>query len=489
MNESLFRKMIAITFIMVSVLLISIGDVMAGWTAMNSWTTGYLTDVGGCSGSDVFAVGESGTIVHYDGSNWSTMSSGTTEHLYGVWCNSGSDVFVVGAGGTILHYDGITWTAMTSGTTTAYFSDVWGSSGSDVFAVGSSGTVLHYNGTAWSSMSSATGEGLTGVWGSSGSDVFAVGDHSIKIHYNGTSWSAMLPVTTGSLNGIWGSSGSDVFAVGESGTILHYDGTTWTAMSSGTTTDSFQDVWGSSGTDVFAVSQPIFHYDGTGWSEMVDGSSWSPWHLNGIWGSSGSDVFAAGGIGIILHYDGNPAPASTTTSAMTTTTAPISTTTISPQSFAVAGTVTGAVSANIPVELLGDASQMVNTDNNGYYEFVNLTAGGSYVIIPQLDGYVFEPPEHVISNLAMDELDINFVASVAPLCPTEVIYGEDSEKTELLRYFRDYVLSVTPEGREIIKLYYQWSPVAVKAMEEDKVFEEEVKEMIDGALLLIGGAE
>lgn len=71
-------------------------------------------------------------------------------------------------------------------------------------------------------------------------------------------------------------------------------------------------------------------------------------------------------------------------------------------------------------------------------------------------------------------------------CPSKEIYGEDSEETELLRYFRDDVLNKTPEGQEIIKLYYKWSPAIVKIMEEDEEFKEEVKEMIDGVLLLMG---
>ena len=71
----------------------------------------------GSSGSNVFAVGDSGTILHYDGSSWSAMSSGTTNYLYGVWGSSGSDVFAVGDAGTILHYDGSSWSAMSSGTT------------------------------------------------------------------------------------------------------------------------------------------------------------------------------------------------------------------------------------------------------------------------------------------------------------------------------------------------------------------------------------
>ncbi len=74
---------------------------------------------------------------------------------------------------------------------------------------------------------------------------------------------------------------------------------------------------------------------------------------------------------------------------------------------------------------------------------------------------------------------------VIDLCPIEGLYGEDSEQTELLRYFRDNVLSQTPEGQELIKLYYQWSPVIVKVMEEDEKFKEQVKGMIDGILPLI----
>ena len=63
--------------------------------------------------------------------------------------------------------------------------------------------------------------------------------------------------------------------------------------------------------------------------------------------------------------------------------------------------------------------------------------------------------------------------------------GEDSEEVMLLRSFRNNVLSKTPEGQELIRLYYQWSPTIVRAMEEDEEFKEEVKEMIGGILPLI----
>ena len=72
------------------------------------------------------------------------------------------------------------------------------------------------------------------------------------------------------------------------------------------------------------------------------------------------------------------------------------------------------------------------------------------------------------------------------ICPFATIFGEDSEEVEILRYVRDNVLSQTPVGQEIIRLYYEWSPAIVKAMEDDEAFKEEVKEMIDKILPLIG---
>lgn len=71
------------------------------------------------------------------------------------------------------------------------------------------------------------------------------------------------------------------------------------------------------------------------------------------------------------------------------------------------------------------------------------------------------------------------------LCPSTLIFGEGSEEVMLLRYFRDNVLSQTPEGQELIRLYYEWSPAIVKAMEQDEEFKEYVKEMVDGILLMI----
>ena len=70
-------------------------------------------------------------------------------------------------------------------------------------------------------------------------------------------------------------------------------------------------------------------------------------------------------------------------------------------------------------------------------------------------------------------------------CPLDIIYGVHAEKTKLIRQFRDTVLSKTPEGQELIKLYYQWSPVIVKGMEQDEEFKQEIKGIVDSILPMI----
>jgi len=70
-------------------------------------------------------------------------------------------------------------------------------------------------------------------------------------------------------------------------------------------------------------------------------------------------------------------------------------------------------------------------------------------------------------------------------CPVENLYGESAKETELLRHLRDNFLSKTREGKELIRLYYEWNSLIVEAMEEDEQFKGVVKEMIDGVLGLI----
>jgi len=266
---------------------------------MDSGSNQDIRGVWGSSASDVFAVGNGGTILHYDGNEWSPMVSGTSANLLYVWGTSPSDVFVTGASGTILHYDGTNWNSMSSGTTVGLWS-IWGDSSSNVYIVGDAGSVLLYDGSVWTSIVSGTNTYFRGIWGSSASDIIAVGHSSggQGLYYDGNSWQS-ISIGGGNLNDVWGTI-TEKFAVGY-GTIAHFDGSTWTSMSSGTSQD-IRNVWGQTSTDIFAVGAGgvILHYNGSAWANINSGTSLE---IFSLWGSPDNQIYAVGASGTILHFD------------------------------------------------------------------------------------------------------------------------------------------------------------------------------------------
>ena len=67
-------------------------------------------------------------------------------------------------------------------------------------------------------------------------------------------------------------------------------------------------------------------------------------------------------------------------------------------------------------------------------------------------------------------------------CAAETIYGEYSEQTELLRQYRDKVLSKTPEGQETIKTYYKFAPTITKLLENRPLLKNQAKVFLDRML-------
>lgn len=100
-------------FLWVGILLLSVWTprLMAVQDFAGEWVSPYpqgntLNDVWGVSGTDVFAVGDVGTIIHYDGKAWQLMQSPTTADLAAVWGppHDPFEVFAVGIDGVVIHY-------------------------------------------------------------------------------------------------------------------------------------------------------------------------------------------------------------------------------------------------------------------------------------------------------------------------------------------------------------------------------------------------
>jgi len=89
------------------------------WLALLNDDTNNLNGIWGDGTGNLWAVGEGGTILYYNGSAWSTQESGTVYGLYGIWGADALNIWAVGGMGTILYSNdsGDTWTPQDSGTT------------------------------------------------------------------------------------------------------------------------------------------------------------------------------------------------------------------------------------------------------------------------------------------------------------------------------------------------------------------------------------
>ena len=93
--------------------------------------------------------------------------------------------------------------------------------------------------------------------------------------------------------------------------------------------------------------------------------------------------------------------------------------------------------------------------------------------------------EHFCSNPDITHCT-NVVDGPKGTCTSIDLYGENSAEIQLLRHFRDTFLDTFQAGKELVKLYYQWSPHIFRAMESDEEFKQEVKDLVDEVLGLIG---
>ena len=311
-SRSRYLSVLVVLLLAAALVALPAGGVSAAtdytWKWQNPLPTGnHLTDVSALDANNVWAVGDVGTILHYDGDSWNQQESGTTEMLLGVSALDASNVWAVGGSftsGTILHYDGNAWSEQESGMTDI----IWGVSALDannVWAVTDLGVILHYDGDAWSEQYSGEEQSLRGVSALDAENVWAVGQDGTILHYDGESWSEQESGATDMLLGVSALDTENVWAVGggfESGIILHYDGESWSEQESGATM-GLSTVSSLNAGNVWAtgLGGAIFHYNGDFWSEEESGTNRG---LCGVSALDESNVWAVGDWGTILYNQG-----------------------------------------------------------------------------------------------------------------------------------------------------------------------------------------
>jgi hypothetical protein len=239
----------------------------AAWQYVDAVRWRATHDVAGL-GTSVWVAGDDGTLLRYDGAAWSAVRyNGTTVAplalddwsvpatriaLRALWAASSTTLFAAGDGGTLLRYNGTAWTVVPTGVT-ADLTDVWGTSATNVYLTTSDGRVLRYDGSSVTPVSAVQAPGaLNAVWGSAANNVYAVGAGGLVYRFNGTAWSRVRLPTRAALYDVWGSSASAVYVGGEAGIIYRWDGTKWTPEKSSGGGRQVLALWGN-GTNVYAA--------------------------------------------------------------------------------------------------------------------------------------------------------------------------------------------------------------------------------------------
>lgn len=108
-------------------------------------STIQFTAIWGTSDTNVWAVGDQGSISHYAGASFAQEPSSSTVNLNGVWGLAANDIWAVGNTGAILHYDGTSWQPWTSkqDVGTDQLLAIWGDQ-TNLWTVSAQGNIFRY---------------------------------------------------------------------------------------------------------------------------------------------------------------------------------------------------------------------------------------------------------------------------------------------------------------------------------------------------------
>jgi len=290
------------------------------WYEVESPTEENLYSVYFVNSNDGWAVGDRGTIIHYDGSEWHNVVTPVNCNLHDVYFVSSHNGWAVGDSGTILHYDGNYWQNISSFNSKHSFTSIYFVSDNIGYICSWEGSIIFYNGAEWVLSYNRDSAGWMSLYFTSEDDGWVVGWIGI-MHYTNGIWeyvdtlnSLFNSVFMLSLNLGWAVA-SPAKSGPNTAQTWRYNGTKWEQVENPAPVDS----WGLS--DIYFVDENngwavghrspgdeerprgyIIYYNGTSWT-LAESSIGDC--LKSVYFLSRDEGWAVGMNGTILHYCGD----------------------------------------------------------------------------------------------------------------------------------------------------------------------------------------
>ena len=284
-----------------------------------------LTYLWGSDPQDVWATGESGTTLHYDGRVWSPVPTAPTETIDSLIQIGPSEVWAT-RGHSLCHHDGKNWREVAPLPPERSLWLLWGSGARDLWVYGSGRSdtdkesavdsrpaLIQFNGMSWEIKRYLDSHEVPvgPAWGSGAHDIWAVAGGNRLLHFDGHAWnvkrtSKAVSDSAGNPSAIWGFGRREVWMSADN-VVMRYDGHHWSSMDSGCKA-ALSKLWGTGPADIWGADSYgwLCHYDGSKWASFpLDAThSQESGPLSAFWGSATADIWAVGAYGRMMHYDG-----------------------------------------------------------------------------------------------------------------------------------------------------------------------------------------
>ncbi|MFN7131552.1 MAG: Ig-like domain-containing protein [Myxococcales bacterium] len=276
-----------------------------------------VNGVWGAGASEIYAVGEAGLLMQWDGTRWLQLREGELANIADLTAFAGPSLFAAGSEcanascsvqrGVVLQRDPTgAWTRM-PGTFSVPLAGIGGKSPSELWAVGRSGFAYRYNGTSWSTVFASTN--LNDVLHCNGA-TYVSGDGQVYVDSGGQLLS-VLNAGSVPLRAL-ACAGQKLYVVGDGAIVEMSNGQAklLDTRADGIEPKVWRAVFATNDGHVFAGGDAryLVHWDGKKFEAFDRPAQLPISSVRAMWGTGLGNVFAAGtlqgGAGFVLHYNG-----------------------------------------------------------------------------------------------------------------------------------------------------------------------------------------